>query len=187
MSATAIIFYILAALILSFGVLTVFTRKIFRAAVFLLLTLIGIAGLYILMDMQFIAALQIIIYVGGIVVLIIFSIFLTHQAGESLPRELPRRIVFSMLLAGIGLLFTGWIILHHAFMPAGVPAIEHTVRNIGEQLLSYKAFGYAFPFEVVSILLLAALVGSIVIAIKDKAEGDRIPPPDSMQSTDSRP
>ena len=175
MSATAIIFYLLSGLILTFGVLTVFTRKIFRAAVFLLLTLIGIAGLYILMDMQFIAALQIIIYVGGIVVLIIFSIFLTHQAGESLPRQLPKRIILSILFAGTGLVFTGWIILTHSFVPEGVPAIAHTVRNIGLQLLSYKEFGYAFPFEVVSILLLAALVGSIVIAIKEKKTGGDLP------------
>jgi len=87
MNASALIFYLLAALILVFGVLTVVTRMIFRAAVYLLLSLIGVAGIYILMDMQFIAALQIVIYVGGIVVLIIFSIFLTHQAGEKLPAQ----------------------------------------------------------------------------------------------------
>ncbi len=175
MSASAVIFYILAGLILTFGVLTVFTRMIFRAAVYLLLALIGIAGIYILLDMQFIAAMQIIIYVGGIVVLIIFSIFLTHQAGEKLPRQLPKRIVWSALLALTGLAFTGWVVLNHAFSPAGVAPIEHTVRNIGIQLLSYQQFGYAFPFEVVSILLLAALVGSIVIAIKDKSQKSQSP------------
>ncbi len=154
----------------SSSVLTVFTRMIFRAAVYLLLSLIGIAGIYILLDMQFIAAMQIIIYVGGIVVLIIFSIFLTHQAGEKLPRQLPKRIVWSAFLALTGLAFTGWVILNHAFSPDGIAPIEHTVRNIGVQLLSYQQYGYAFPFEVVSILLLAALVGSIVIAIKDKSQ-----------------
>src|SRR5512133_1819124 len=103
MSASAILFYIIGALILTFGVLTVFTRKIFRAAVFLLLSLIGIAGVYILLDMQFVAALQIVIYVGGIVVLIIFSIFLTHQAGEKLPTQRKRQVVLSMIMSGIGL------------------------------------------------------------------------------------
>ena len=82
MSASAIIFYSLAALVVTFGALTVFTHKIFRAAVFLLLTLIGVAGIYMIMEMQFIAALQIVVYVGGIVVLIIFSIFLTSSGQE---------------------------------------------------------------------------------------------------------
>ena len=168
MSASAIIFYILGTLILVFGVLTVFTRMIFRAAVFLLLSLIGVAGIYILMDMQFIAALQIVIYVGGIVVLIIFSIFLTHSAGEKLPAQKKSRIAISALLAFSGLLLTGTILFGQLFTPGGIAPIDHSVRNIGRQLLDYNKFGYAFPFEVVSILLLAALIGSIVIAIKSK-------------------
>lgn len=166
MNASALIFYLLAALILVFGVLTVVTRMIFRAAVYLLLTLISIAGIYILMDMQFIAALQIVIYVGGIVVLIIFSIFLTHQAGEKLPAQKRSRIFLSFLIAVCGLLLTGIILFCHLFSPGGIAPTDHTVRNIGRQLLDYTRYGYAFPFEVVSILLLAALIGSIVIAIK---------------------
>lgn len=170
MSAEAIIFYILAALIITFGVLTVFTRKIFRAAVFLLFSLIGIAGVYILMDMQFVAALQIVVYVGGIVVLIIFSIFLTHSSGERLAPQKLSRIIRAGILSAVGLVFSVWIITHHYFLPTTALPIEHSVRNIGLQLLSYTSYGYVFPFEVVSILLLAALVGSIVIAIKIKKQ-----------------
>src|ERR1035437_10357521 len=125
MSVEAIIFYILAALIITFGVLTVFTRKIFRAAVYLLLSLIGIAGLYILMDMQFVAALQIVIYVGGIVVLIIFSIFLTHQAGERLPSRLPKHLLWAILIATTGLSLTVWILFNFNYIPAGIAPIEH--------------------------------------------------------------
>lgn len=170
MSASAIIFYILGALVLTFGVLTVFTRRIFRAAVYLLLSLIGIAGIYILMEMDFVAALQIIIYVGGIVVLIIFSIFLTHQSGERLPSRLPKHLLWAVFLAVAGLLLTTHVLFHYTFVPSKVAAVPHTVKNIGNQLLNYKEFGYVFPFEVVSILLLAALVGSIVIAIKSKKQ-----------------
>ena len=169
MSASSIIFYILGALVLTFGILTVFTTKIFRAAVFLLLTLIGIAGIYILMEMDFIAALQIIIYVGGIVVLIIFSIFLTHKSGERLPTRLPRRILWAVIVPLTGFLFTTWVLYNYEFKPAGIAAIDPSVKNIGRQLLSYDKFGYVFPFEVISILLLAALIGSIVIAMKSKA------------------
>jgi NADH-quinone oxidoreductase subunit J len=168
MSASAIVFYILSGFVLTFGVLTVFTRKIFRAAIYLLLALIGIAGIYIDMDMQFVAALQIVIYVGGIVVLIIFSIFLTHQAGERLPSRLPKHLLWSVLLVGAGLLLSTHILYHFVYTPSTITAIEPTVKNIGFQLIDYSKYGYVFPFEVVSILLLAAMIGSIVIAIKAK-------------------
>lgn len=168
MSASAIIFYILAALVLTFGILTVFTRKIFRAAVFLLLSLIGIAGIYLLMDMEFVAAIQIIVYVGGIVVLIIFSIFLTQQAGEKLMKQKVWRMSMGSALAIIGFLFTMKIITNHIFQPESTVAIDNSVKTIGIQLLDYQNHGYVFPFEVVSILLLAALIGSIVIAIREK-------------------
>jgi NADH-quinone oxidoreductase subunit J len=171
MSASTIIFYILASAVLTLGVLTVFTRKIFRAAVFLLLSLIGIAGIYILMEMDFIAALQIVIYVGGIVVLIIFSIFLTHKSGERLPSRLPKHLLWAMVIPIAGLALTLWVILNHAFSSTTESPIAMSVENIGRQLLSYDKFGYVFPFEIVSILLLAALVGSIVIAMKSKNQG----------------
>jgi len=75
MSGSTIIFYMLAALTLVSGVLAVGTRQIFRAAIFLLFSLIGVAGLFFWMQYEFIAAVQIVVYVGGITVLIIFSIF----------------------------------------------------------------------------------------------------------------
>jgi NADH-quinone oxidoreductase subunit J len=168
MSASTIIFYILASAVLTLGVLTVFTRKIFRAAVFLLLSLIGIAGIYILLEMDFIAALQIVIYVGGIVVLIIFSIFLTHKSGERLPSRLPKHLLWAMIIPVAGLALTLWVIMNHTFSKTTEPPIAMSVENIGRQLLSFDKFGYVFPFEIVSILLLAALVGSIVIAMKNQ-------------------
>ena len=75
MSASAIIFYVISAFILGMGLLAVTSRQIFRSAIWLLLSLVGIAALYFWMQVEFIAAVQIVVYVGGIVVLIIFSIF----------------------------------------------------------------------------------------------------------------
>lgn len=171
MSASTIIFYILATLVVVFGALTVFSRKIFRAAISLLLSLTFVAGIYFLWDMDFIGALQIIIYVGGIVVLIIFSIFLTHDSGEKLPKPDIRKKLISGILAIAGLGFTSWVVLNAFFKPAvGVTAVEPSVHNIGLQMLDYSSHGYVLPFEVINILLLAALVGSIVIAIKKKSE-----------------
>lgn len=170
MSASTIIFYILASTVITLGTLTVFTRKIFRAAVYLLLSLIGVAGIYVLMNMDFIAALQIVIYVGGIVVLIIFSIFLTHKSGERLPSRLPKHLIWAIILPIAGLAITLWVIFHSVFVPTTETPVALTVENIGRQLLSYDNFGYVFPFEVVSILLLAALIGSIIIAMKSKKQ-----------------
>ena len=89
MNTSAIIFYAIATLILGAALLAVTTLKIFRSAIWLLFSLVGIAALYFWMQVEFIAAIQIVVYVGGIVVLIIFSIFLTQQSGRkwlSLPQ-----------------------------------------------------------------------------------------------------
>jgi len=168
MSAPAIIFYMLAAFILVTGLLAVTTGKIFRSAIWLLMSLTGIAGLYFWMQMNFIAAVQIIVYVGGIVVLILFSLFLTQRTGMSMPRPSTGRLVFSTLASIIGFALTYTLIMRYTFTPSTRPPMEPSVANIGTAMLSTKADGYALPFEVVSILLLAAMIGCIVIAIKAK-------------------
>ena len=170
MSASAIIFYILSAFILGAGLLAVTTRKIFRSAIWLLFSLIGIAGLYFWLQMEFVAAVQIIVYVGGIVVLIIFSIFLTQQSGNVMQKAPASRVIFSILAVCIGFVLTYYLIYSNAFTPGSNTAIEASVRNIGTQMLSASDHGYVLPFEVVSILLLAAMIGCIVIAMKTKPE-----------------
>ncbi len=171
-----IIFYILAATIIGGGVMAVTSRKIFRSAVFLLFSLIGIAGLYFLLDYQFIAAVQIVVYVGGIVVLIIFSIFLTHGSGEDMKRPVLGRAVFSALASIFGCMLMMYLISQQTFTGSGKPAIEPSAANIGAQMLSTTEHGYILPFEVVSMLLLAAMIGCVVIAIKVKMPPHQILP-----------
>src|SRR5258708_38038979 len=115
MTASAIIFYIIAAFILGMGVLAMTTRKIFRSAIWLLFSLVGIAALYFWMQVEFIAAVQIVVYVGGIVVLIIFSIFLTQQSGKEMPKPSLRRVLFSLLAAVFGLLLIYKLIGEYGF------------------------------------------------------------------------
>ncbi len=170
MNGSTIIFYLLASLTLISGVLSVSTRQIFRAAIYLLFSLIGIAGIYFWLDYQFIAAVQIIVYVGGIVVLIIFSIFLTQQAGEKLPKQKIGRKIFSALAVFCGFTLTMLQIYQHNFYQISEEPVAATVANIGSRMLSIKDGGYALPFELVSILLLAALIGCIVIALRSKPE-----------------
>lgn len=170
MNITTILFYLLSAMILGGGLLAVISRKIFRSAVFLLFSLIGIAGLYFLLEYEFIAAVQIVVYVGGIVVLIIFSIFLTHGSGGDMEKPVLIRAVFSGLAAMIGCSLTYMFIKQQDFVKSSAPAIEPSANNIGSQMLSTTEHGFILPFEVVSMLLLAALVGCIVIAMKAKTE-----------------
>jgi NADH-quinone oxidoreductase subunit J len=201
MSASAVVFYMLAFFILATGLLAVTSRKIFRSAIWLLFSLTGIAGLYFWLQMEFIAAVQIVVYVGGIVVLIIFSIFLSQQSGKDLPVPVRGRRVVSALLVCAGFVLTCLLVEHYAFRPSGYSVAgagvgaenmgagagggagnmgvvtgggdmggNASVGNIGAQLLSTSEHGYVLPFEVVSILLLAAMIGCIAISIKIKPE-----------------
>lgn len=170
MSGQTIIFYLLSALALICAVLSVSTRHIFRAAIYLLFSLIGIAGIYFWLNYQFIAAVQIVVYVGGIVVLIIFSIFLTQQAGERLAKQKIGRKIFSALAVFCAFALTMLQIYQHDFTETSAQPIGNTVKDIGGLMLSTGENGYALPFEVVSMLLLAAMIGCIVIALRSKPE-----------------
>ncbi len=170
MSGAEIIFYMLAGLILGSGLLAVTTRHIFRAAIFLLFSLIGVAGMYFWLQYEFIAAVQIIVYVGGITVLIIFSIFLTQQTGEKLPEQTMGRQVFAALAAFCGFALIMLQIAKHHFVGTLNESTTPSIENIGNQMLGVQKGGYALPFEVVSLLLLAALIGCIVIAVHNKIE-----------------
>ena len=169
MTASQIIFYILAAFILGTAILSVTTKKIFRSAIWLLFSLIGVAGLYFWLEVEFIAAVQIVVYVGGIVVLIIFSIFLTQQSGKEMARPKILRTIASAMAVLFGFALTYFLIYKNDF-EAGDKSFDWTVNKIGTQMIETGENGYALPFEVVSILLLAAMVGCIVIAIKAPAK-----------------
>lgn len=166
MNASAIAFYIISAFILGTGILAVTTQKIFRSAIWLLFSLIGIAALYFWMEVEFIAALQIIVYVGGIVVLIIFSIFLTQGSGNKMKAPTTQRNIFAILAALFGFAFSFNLIREYGFSENPTRPFEVKVADIGERMLSLSDYGYVLPFELVSILLLAAMIGCIVIAMK---------------------
>jgi NADH-quinone oxidoreductase subunit J len=168
MSGSTILFYLLVALTLGCGFLSVSTRHIFRAAIYLLFSLIGIAGLYFWLQYEFIAAVQIVVYVGGIVVLIIFSIFLTQQAGEKLAKQKTGRKIFSLLAVFCAYALTMLQVYQHGFKPVTPVENQATVNTIGSRMLSTENGGYALPFEIISMLLLAAMVGCIVIALRQK-------------------
>jgi len=172
MIGSEVVFYILSTFILATGALAVTTRKIFRSAIWLLFCLTGIAGLYFWLGMLFIAAVQIVVYVGGIVVLIIFSIFLTQQSGKELPPPVRSRTLFSALAVCAGFLLTCVLLSGYSrfqtMEPRSATPADMSVSAIGSQMLSTTEHGYVLPFEVISILLLAAMIGCIVLALKTK-------------------
>lgn len=163
MSGSTFMFYLLGLLTVFSALLSVTSRNIFRSAIYLLFSLIGIAGIYFWLDYQFIAAVQIVVYVGGIAVLIIFSIFLTQQSGEKLPAVPGGRIFFSALAAAAGIALVLSLMIRYGFAAVESGAAP-TAAQIGENMLDLN--GYALPFELVSMLLLAAMIGCIVIALK---------------------
>jgi NADH-quinone oxidoreductase subunit J len=166
MSLSAGIFYFIAAFTLVTAFLAVTSRKIFRAAIALLSSLVGIAAVYFWMQVEFIAAVQIIVYVGGIVVLIIFSIFLTQDSGKVLPPPSLKRKLFAALAVIFGFAFSYNLVQNHPFPLPSTQAFAPTVADYGTRLLSTTEHGYILPFEVVSMLLLAAMIGCIVIAMR---------------------
>lgn len=168
MEASAIIFYCIAAFILGAGILAVTTRKIFRSAIWLLFSLVGIAALYFWLQVEFIAAVQIIVYVGGIVVLIIFSIFLTQQSGKEMAKPSGKHVLFSLLAVLFGLALIYNLISEYGFAEQASKPFQVAVGDLGMQMLSTTEHGFILPFEAVSMLLLAAMVGCIVIAMKNK-------------------
>jgi NADH-quinone oxidoreductase subunit J len=166
MASNQIMFILFAAMIIVFSILTVTSRKILRAAVYLLFVLVSTSGLYFMLNYQFLAAVQLTLYAGGIVVLIIFSILLTSHISQNFESSGWKKNIFSALASITGALLSIITILDYKFSATTEAAKEVDMRLIGKGLLSVDYDGYILPFEVISILLLAAMVGAIVIAKK---------------------
>lgn len=133
----------------------------------MLFSLAGTAAFYFMMEYQFLAAVQLIVYAGGIVVLIIFSILLTSHIEEKLQRPdiIKSAIAAIAVLAGVAL---SVFVLGTFNQTATSTPNELNMQMIGERLMNYKDNGYVLPFEVISVLLLAAMIGAIVVAKRSK-------------------
>jgi NADH-quinone oxidoreductase subunit J len=168
MGINVVMFYLFSAVILVFSILAVTSRRILRAAVFLLFVLVATSGYYFMLQYQFLAAVQLSLYAGGIVVLIIFSILLTHHISHQF--ELPPfiNIFLGILVTVVGATVSIITILNFPFKATNNPPIGMDMSEIGRQLMNTGTNGYALPFEVISILLLAAMIAAIIIAKKGK-------------------
>lgn len=171
MTANQIMFLLFSVMIVVFSILTVTSRKILRAAVYLLFVLVSTSGLYFMLNYQFLAAVQLTLYAGGIVVLIIFSILLTSHISQKFEPVELKKSIFSALATIAGAIVTIITILDFKFAASTEAVVEVNMKTIGTSLLGTGPKGYALPFEVISVLLIAAMVAAIVIAKKGGPSG----------------
>ena len=156
-------FYAVLAGVLATAVLTVTARNLFHAAIFLAFTLIGTAVIYFFIRAEFLAGIQILLYVGAIMTLVIFAIMLTSRIGDpSVPQSNRQGIPVLMALAAAGVFLISLIIK----MPWNtvLAAQKIDAAELGKALMRE----FVFPFEIISIVLLAAMIGAIVIARSDE-------------------
>jgi NADH-quinone oxidoreductase subunit J len=173
MNVNQLMFILFAAMIVTCSILAVTSRRILRAAVYLLFVLVSTAGLYFMLNYQFLAAIQLTLYAGGIVVLIIFSILLTSHISQNFESVGWKKSFFSALAAASGAIISVITILDFTFSATSEAAAEVEMKLIGFSLLSTGFDGYILPFEVISILLVAAMIGAIVIAKKGGPAKDK--------------
>lgn len=162
-----LLFYAIAfaAIVLAIAVST--SRRLLRAAVYLMGALLMSAGLYVMLGAEFLAGIQVLVYVGGIVIVIVFAVMLTRSAELQLDTPPLRRKILGMLASIVFAAMTGWVCWTSVFAIAeqsAVPAVN--TEAIGLKLLDTGGSGYILPFEIISLLLLAAMIGGIVIARK---------------------
>lgn len=161
-----IVFAILAIFIVASAVLAVTTKRILRAATYLLFVLIGTAGIYFQLNYSFLGAVQLLVYAGGITVLYVFSILLTSSEGDQAEKLKRGKFIAGLAatLATLGICL--FVMLKHKFMNQVFEHGELPVKEIGFSLMSAGKYGYVLPFEVISVLLLACIIGGILIARK---------------------
>ena len=162
---TLLMYAIIVMAMIVFSVLAVTTRKILRSATYLLFALFATAGVYFMLDYQFLGAVQIAVYAGGIVVLFVFSILLTSKPGDNSPALASKSRVMGLVAALAMLACSAYALLARCqLFNAATDHVDPTMKQIGETMMSND--GYLLPFEAISILLLACIIGGVVVARK---------------------
>ena len=171
MTFMQIIFLIVAAVIVGSAVMVVSARRMMHAALWLILSLLGVAVLYGMMEASFFVVVQVMVYIGAIAILIIFAVMLTRRQAEDIGPQIHKNW-WVMALAALGLFgvllgtMSGWGDFQGTSSPLTSPGEE--IAALGKSFVSPS--GFLIPFEVASVLLLAAMIGAIYIARDRKGE-----------------
>ena len=164
MTVTHAVFFLLAACTLGAALLVVLATNIVHCAIALVFTFFGVAGLYILLNAEFLAAVQVLLYVGGITILLLFAIMLTSRISARGVKIMNEQVGISALvvLAIFALMALANL---KGLVPSAAPLpASYATASLGRLLLTT----YVLPFEAVSILLLAAMVGAIILARRER-------------------
>jgi NADH-quinone oxidoreductase subunit J len=170
MTADEIIFLLCGVLILGSAVMVVTTRRLIHAALWLVSALFGVAILFAILQASFLAVVQVVVYIGAIAILFIFAVMLTRREMIDHGRQMRSTWWIAALLALLMLAGLIFIIINQPDVyrtAAAIPANMDPLRNLGAALVSPDA--YVLPFEVASVLLLAALVGAVYVATGRKS------------------
>jgi NADH-quinone oxidoreductase subunit J len=163
----AVLFYMLSAALIGFSILTVTARNPVRSAVFLISALLAIAGLFFLQKAEFVGAVQILVYVGGIMVLFIFVILLVSVRDAERGRRSSRQWKTGLALGVVLALQLGMLAAYGAGIFEPVNSIEQVAAPNTEVVGALLYSKYVLPFEIASVLLLVAIVGAVVMAKKE--------------------
>jgi len=160
MELSTIVFAVIALITVGSGVVVVFANKLIHAVFALLFTFFGTAGLYIFLGADFVAGAQVMVYVGGILVLMVFGVMLTNRIYDS--RILADRVNFkrSVVVVGVGFALLAGVMLKTPWNAAPSEELSSSTAEIGSLLMTT----YLLPFEVAAMLLLAALIGASMLA-----------------------
>jgi len=165
MTAGAVVFWVFAAITVGSAVVVVMARSLIYSAFSLLFTFFGVAGLYVLLGADFLAATQLLVYVGGILVLLLFGVMLTHKLYDLDLKSEVTQFVPGLIVCFLGLFPILVVTALRTPWAAGAGrALQPTTRDIGH--LFMKA--YLLPFEAASVLLLVALIGAAMIVRRRK-------------------
>ena len=169
----ALVFYACAALTVIPAVAILLSSEIVRQAFWLLGTLVGVAGLYLLLGADFLGVTQILVYVGGIMILILFGVMLTQRSKTAFghaptARAIGAGLVGGVLMAGLGIQLALTAADNPVLLDKPIVDDAGQTRVIGEMLMS----DYILPFEMVSMVLLAALIGAAFLARRTQGRED---------------
>lgn len=163
LSVGTLVFYLLAAVTIASAAGVAFSRNVVYSALYLLGTFAGVVGLYAWLAADFVAVVQLLVYIGGILVLTIFAVMLTHRIADvEVSNRSVGRIPALLVTLGVFLLMSR-AVFRTTWNLAEPRTPEYTTRPIGEAFLG----NYVLPFELASLVLLAALIGAIVLSRKE--------------------
>ena len=166
MTVATAVFYLVAAITLGSAMMVAFSRNIIYSAFSLLGTFAGVAGIYIFLGADFVAAVQLLIYVGGILVLVLFAVMLTHRITDVEITNRAAGRIPALIVVGALVYLLVQSVQETPWVKAKEILFTATTSKIGDLFLD----SYLLPFELASLVLLAALIGAVVISRKEIKE-----------------